>query len=396
MLRNSIAGFTALACVMLCGLLASTALTAQAAPERTQEVRPNSGQAPTLSAFEGSLAWVSADSGADAWAVGSETILHWNGRKWAETADPAHDADLTAVKAISPTDVWAVGSYCGALCGPGPQPNLNMLILHWNGKTWSKAGPIATINGSFLNGVTATSPTNAWAVGDYYSSTGAFVPVILHWNGKTWSKVPSPASVASDSAVHGVTATSTTNAWAVGSYNSKSGEDETLALHWNGKTWSKVSTPNFGVLNGVTATSATNAWAVGTYFTASNGTETLILHWNGKTWSKVTSPNPGGTCVSCGTTLSSVTATSPTNAWAVGYYDPRRSDVVPDSLILHWNGKTWSKVTSPHPGGTSGTSLTGVTATSGSSAWAVGNFATPSFNQYTLELHWNGKTWSRA
>jgi hypothetical protein len=219
---------------------------------------------------------------------------------------------------------------------------LNTLILHWNGKSWSKVrSPVATADGSFLQSVTATSPTNAWAVGSYSTATNS-LPVILHWNGKIWSKVGSPVA-------------------------------------------------NGSFLYGVTATSATNAWAVGTYFNPSSGhPATLVLHWNGKTWSRGTSPTPNGSV-----DLTGVTATSPANAWAVGHYDPKPTNFAEDSLILHWNGKTWSKVTSPNPGDANGTALYSVTATSGSNAWAVGS-SPQTTNGHTLELHWNGKTWSQA
>jgi len=70
---------------------------------------------------------------------------------------------------------------------------------------------------------------------------------------------------------------------------------------------SPVATADGSFLDGVTATSATNAWAVGTNFTSSLVDDTLILHWNGKAWSRVTSPNPGG---KSGTGLSGVAATS--------------------------------------------------------------------------------------
>ena len=43
-----------------------------------------------------------------------------------------------------------------------------------------------------------------------------------------------------------------------------------------------------GQLFGVAATSASNAWAVGT----SSG-KTLIVHWNGASWTQVASPSPG-------------------------------------------------------------------------------------------------------
>ena len=55
-------------------------------------------------------------------------------------------------------------------------------------------------------------------------------------------------------------------------------------MHWNGKHWQEMPSPNgdhqqINVLNAVTATSAKDAWAVG----LSEGLteESLILHWNG-------------------------------------------------------------------------------------------------------------------
>ena len=71
---------------------------------------------------------------------------------------------------------------------------------------------------------------------------------------------------------------------------------ETLGLRWNGTKWSKVASPNpggttsaidDGTLCGVSADSATVAWAVGHYFNPTTGAEeTLALHWNGTSWSR--------------------------------------------------------------------------------------------------------------
>jgi hypothetical protein len=44
-----------------------------------------------------------------------------------------------------------------------------------------------------------------------------------------------------------------------------------------------------GDLLGVGTASADNAWAVGYAYTAA-GNKTLMLHWNGRSWSRVTSP----------------------------------------------------------------------------------------------------------
>ena len=57
------------------------------------------------------------------------------------------------------------------------------------------------------------------------------------------------------------------------------------AYHWNGSAWSLTATPSLGVnagLNAVSASSASDAWAVG--FTLPSGyrvRQPLYEHWNG-------------------------------------------------------------------------------------------------------------------
>ena len=357
---------------------------------------------------------MSAASGTDAWAVGwaFRLILHWNGRAWSRVTglNPGPvPPSLQAVKVISAASAWAVGNYCTAHCEDEELATFSTLILHWNGRTWSKVpSPVLSSSGTELNGVTATSGTSAWAVGRYIRGT-AILTLILHWNGRAWSRVASPSP--SDSYLDGVTATSGTSAWAVGQYcpahcDGFSTTSGTLILHWNGKTWSRVASPSpsESYLDGVTATSGTSAWAVGGYCpTASCAgipmvSGTLILHWNGKTWSRVASPSPGSN-VNLGSFLDGVTATSGTSAWAVGgYYDctaPSCSfQMTFGTLILHWNGRTWSRVAIPSPGSsTNGTFPNAVTATSSTSAWTVGGYIRGAAS-LTLILHWNGRTWS--
>jgi hypothetical protein len=75
-----------------------------------------------------------------------------------------------------------------------------------------------------------------------------------------------------------VSASSATNAWAVG-FTESSGA---LVLHWNGHSWKQVTIPDsgpFSSLSGVSIGPSGRAWAVG-----STGTATLILHWNGHAW----------------------------------------------------------------------------------------------------------------
>jgi len=100
-----------------------------------------------------------------------------------------------------------------------------------------------------------------------------------------------------DDELFGVRGTSSTDTWAVG-VSVIGGVDQTLAMHWNGTKWTRVTTPDPGGdpggpavsndLIGVAGISASDTWAVG-----SSGTETLILHWDGSAWTRVPSPAPG-------------------------------------------------------------------------------------------------------
>ena len=54
------------------------------------------------------------------------------------------------------------------------------------------------------------------------------------------------------------------------------------------------------------AASASSAWAVGSAFPSSGPGKTLVERWNGRAWTRVTSPNPGAY-----DTLNSVAIVSP-------------------------------------------------------------------------------------
>jgi hypothetical protein len=184
----------------------------------------------------------------DAWAVGSQgsyplstLIERYDGRGWHTITSPnaaGGNSRLYAVAAVSSTDVWAVG-YSGLYNGCS-QPTL---IEHWNGSVWSiVSSPDTPDCIDELNGITAISSTDIWAVGRAYNNSAhVHETLILHWNGTTWnivpSPTPSPSGVEADSTLQGVTAVSDSDVWAVGSFNPYS-ETFTLTEHWNGSQWS--------------------------------------------------------------------------------------------------------------------------------------------------------------
>src|SRR5205823_6322194 len=141
--------------------------------------------------------------------------------------------------------------------------------------------------------------------------------LLEHWNGSTWSLVSSPNPSTLYSAFSGIAAVSANDVWAVGLYaDDSTGNDQALVAHWNGSNWSIVLSPNTGVyriaLYGVAAISANDVWAVGYY--SNNGVyggQTLVEHWNGSSWTIVPSPNPGR----LNNFLNAVAAVSANDVW---------------------------------------------------------------------------------
>ena len=190
-------------------------------------------------------------------------------------------------------------------------------------------------------------------------------------------------------------ALSSSDAWAVGSYFDGTAP-QTLAEHWDGTAWCPVASPdpggsaNSGVLLGVTALSPSNVWAVG-YYNNPGPAQTLVEHWDGTGWKHVPSPTP---CPDIG--LNGVAAASSSSAWAAGGCN---KNSMTRTVILHWDGTAWTQVPSPNPGGTRGSALGAVAVTpkSSSSAWAVGSYGIGTLNAtQTLILHWDGTAWTQV
>ena len=127
-------------------------------------------------------------------------------------------------------------------------------------------------------------------------------------------------------------------------------------------------------LSAVSAVSPTDIWAVG-----SDSTGPLIENFNGTSWSVVPAPAVKGG------TLSGVTALSNNAVWAVG------SNGSGNPLVEFFNGTSWSVQASPTISG--GGTLNAVTAISPTDVWAVGNTGTGTGRGQLIE-NFNGTSWS--
>jgi hypothetical protein len=288
----------------------------------------------------------SARTNSDAWAVGQQFVAagqpqapaaayHWNGTSWSLTPTPnlGEYGALRAVSASSATDAWAVGFTMIARRERGT------LIEHWNGSAWS-VNSLDAITGfsAGLNGVVDLSSNNAWAVGE--SGTGG---LLEHWNGSAWSPVTLPDPAFTPASGNAISGDSASDVWVVGSTITSSETSAPEALHYDGTTWKVVPVPepsqSSGTLSAVTAIAPSNAWAVGEASGAGSaiGGSTLVEHWNGSAWSVVASPTPGAY-----PSLNGVAARSANDVYAVGTNLPSVNGGPEQGFILRWNGSAWS------------------------------------------------------
>lgn len=164
---------------------------------------------------------------------------------------PRGENFLDGVTATSPVNAWAVG--WGGGYG---------LIEHWDGSSWVIQKSPGVLNVS-LRGVSAASPDAAWAVG----TTSAPGPVIEHWNGTRWKFVRGLPHQDGDLA--SVVTVSQTQVWAVGSWHpARYRHRKTLIEYWNGSRWTRQPGANFGrrnitYLTGVAPFGLSDLWAVG-------------------------------------------------------------------------------------------------------------------------------------
>jgi len=230
---------------------------------------------------------------------------------------------LDGVTAISANDVWAVGFTVGS----GLNPPTYSLIEHWNGSRWSEvSSPSVFAPGFFdrLSSVAAVSAGDVWAVGQTGFGTSSGKVLVQHWNGSQWTIVPAPSATTSalnnpccidSSLLLGVAVVSAGDIWAVGYVRTGGNTSYTLTEHWNGTTWSIVRSPNPGdqgrsYFYGVAVVGPNDVWAVGAFGSATNFNNTLTEHWNGTSWSHVSSP---------GTSPLNAVAARPSGLlWAVG------------------------------------------------------------------------------
>jgi len=305
------------------------------------------------------LAAVWSASASNAFAVGTGgKILHYDGTGWTPQPSPIL-ADLAGVWGSSGTDVFAVGR--------------GGTILHYDGATWSRQSSGAT---SDLYAVWGSSATDVYAVGN----AGALV----HYDGTVWRAIPS----GTDSTQTGIWGSSASDIYVVAGART--------ILHYDGSSWSSAFTATMNTpLRGIWGASASDVFVAGW---------NTIVHYDGVSWTQQTVPllypsaiwGRSGTDVFAvglgmrhydGTSWTYVPGTpggllrgvwvGPDDVTVVGELPITGSHDPNPVIVSQYNGSQWTNYRWPL--------LTGIWASSGTNAFAVGQSGTI--------LHYDGTAW---
>jgi len=269
-------------------------------------------------------------SGAAATAVASSTAT------WHVVAS-TKTAVLSALAAPSRTNVWALGT--GIVIGK-PQEGFPF-GLHWNGRSWTKASFPRAISKTGIGCAGATAPNDIWAFAGTSSqgNPAAAAGALRLVNGR-WMLVKAfPAGI-----VSGCLVMSPTDVWVFGDAHVAPGVG---LWHLHRTTWTSITRLPYALAN-ASAIGADDIWAEGDDSFAFP----VVARWNGRSWIRNTAltralPKPSSLEVF----IDGITAISDRNVWlrvmVSKFSGAHRSDSL---LVLHWNGRSWLKVSLSNPG----------------------------------------------
>ncbi len=260
-------------------------------------------------------------------------------------------------------------------------------VMHWNGSQWHTAFSSGSQQDTF-NSIVEISPSNIWAAGVHYPTSNHFLSqtLMMHWDGVSWSTVSSP-NVAANGAnmLAAFSVLSARDIWVIGNAFSQVGPTTVnylpLVAHWNGQNWSLIPHPqatSHTQLASIKAFNDNDIWITGADI---DNTQSFVQHWNGTRWQTSATPDLSDLG---GGFLNGIDGSSDHDLWAVGGYND-------GMLIEHWDGIKWSLVSSPTIAQNATNTLKSLAVISSTDIWVVGNVG----NTPIVE-HWNGHQWQIA
>ena len=241
-------------------------------------------------------------------------------------------------------DAWLAGDECAdlATCGDKDPSNGTVVVRHWDGTAWrGVTPPRAFINSPLDQGVAAvaaSSGSNAWVLAARGTDEVAYTDA-LHLAGTRWA---SPVRL--DAAIQAAVAPSPTQLWAFGEPSSS--RSPGYFAHFDGGTWTHGSFPFSGTA--AAARSASDVWVGG----GGDDTGRLgIEHWDGHRWHATPLPDLRVAASDLlWANINGFADLGPRDVWADITTENDASANPPGTILLHWNGKAWSRVAFPYLG----------------------------------------------
>jgi len=173
-----------------------------------------------------------------------------------------------------------------------------------------------------LSGVWGASPSDVFAVGQVAEAYG----LILHYDGASWAEMATERS-----GLHfGVWGTSTSDIFVVGAGGA--------ILHYDGTSWIAMTSGTHQALSGVWGTSPSDVFAAGGR--EPEPCEDVVLHYDGTSWTPMAIPTTEGE------SLYGIWGASPSDVFAAGGIRVEMGGIPYDSVILHYDGNSWTTMNS--------------------------------------------------
>ena len=239
--------------------------------------------------------------------------------------------------------------------------------------------------------MSCASAASCVAVGDATTLTSASAATAQHWNANAWSGAETPDPNANERTLYAVSCPAANSCFAVGSELTAARVHQMLIEHWDGASWSVMTTPKlphteYSTLHGVSCVSTTRCYAAG----AGPNPNGLVLKWDGTSWNTMKPPTRRASLPT--RDLRRNLLRRRIELLAVGH---RGQLNVATPVLERLVGTEWSFANGPSIDGTGGKYLTGISCATTTSCLAVGYV-----DQYrelgrTVALQLVGSTWSK-